>query len=120
MAFHNDLGREGEEVAKKHLIKNGYKLLNSNYRFKHLEIDLIMKDDQFLIIVEVKTRTNNQLVSPESALTRKKQKQLIRAANQFIIENNIDLEVRFDLVTVVGSSRKWNINHLKDAFYPTL
>ena len=120
MAVHNDLGKQGEEEALSYLRKKGYKFICSNYRFKHLEIDLIMRKADQLIVVEVKTRSSNGVSNPETAVNRKKQKQLIRATNQYIQEKNIDLDVRFDIISLVGSSGKWKINHMEDAFYPIL
>lgn len=118
MAEHNELGEKGEELATLFLKKKGYKILCRNYRFKKLEIDIIAKDQDDLVIVEVKTRASRYLAGPEDTVTKGKQRSIIKAANQYIIENEIDLETRFDIVSIILNEKETDINHLVDAFYP--
>ncbi len=120
MADHNELGKQGEEIAQQYLAEKGYKILQCNWRFGSDEIDIIAKKDNMLIIVEVKTRQTNFFGEPEEAVTKTKQKFLIRATEVYIQQKNIDLETRFDIVSVVISNGQVMINHIEEAFYPTL
>ncbi len=120
MAEHNDIGKTGEEMAIKLLREKGYKILEQNWHYGREEIDLIAMDGDTLVIVEVKTRTTSWFGEPEFAVTRSKQKALIRAAEGYIIRNNLDLDTRFDVVSIVISPQEKKIEHIEDAFYPTL
>ncbi len=113
-----ELGRLGEEFALHLLVSKGFKILATNWRFRKDEVDIIAKDDSFLVIVEVKTRSTNYFGEPYTAVNKKKQGFLIRAANAYIEKNNIDLECRFDIVSVVFAENKHQIEHIEDAFYP--
>lgn len=119
MAEHNELGKKGEHLAADYLANKGYLILSKNYRFKHLEIDIIAKYKNQIIFVEVKTRQSDFLAGPEETVTKSKQKLLIKAANQYIIENEIDEESRFDIISIILNDKTKSIEHLKDAFYPT-
>lgn len=118
MAEHNDLGQKGEELALKYLQKSGYIITQRNWRFGRAEIDLIAEKDGFVIFVEVKTRANNYFEEPEKAVTRRKQSQIIKAADAYFKETDCQLESRFDIITVVFEKNKELINHIEEAFYP--
>jgi putative endonuclease len=120
MAKHYDLGKKGEETAANYLAAKGYRIIERNWRFGKDEIDIIAEYEDFLVIIEVKTRSSNYYGSPEDAVDEQKQRFLIRAANEYVLRKEIDLEVRFDIFSIVIESGKQSINHLKDAFYPTL
>ena len=120
MAEHNDLGKKGEEIAAAYLEKKGYRILEKNWRQWRNEIDVVAMDGKCLVIIEVKTRQSNFFGEPEIAVTRDKQKSLIRAANDYIRYKNIDCEVRFDILSVIISKTAEKIHHIEDAFYPTL
>jgi putative endonuclease len=113
-------GTQGEEIAIAHLVKNGYEVLEKNWRFKHLEIDIIASIDNTLVIVEVKLRANDLFGRPEEFVTRAKQKKLIRAADFYIKENNINWETRFDIIAIIQNPDTLEVEHLTGAFYPTL
>ncbi|MBT3208338.1 MAG: endonuclease [Bacteroidetes bacterium] len=115
---HNELGAKGEEIAFFYLIKNDYKVLEKNWRFKHKEIDIIATKDNLLIIVEVKSRSNDYFEQPQDAVNRKKQKFIIDATNSYIEKFDIDMEVRFDIISVIFKDGKHKIEHIEDAFYP--
>ena len=116
MAQHNDTGKEGEEMAALHLIKSGYSIIGRNFRYKKSEIDIIAQKDKTIAFVEVKTRTNAFFQEPELSVTRGKQKQITKGANFYIQENDIDLDIRFDIIAITLFGNK--INHIEDAFYP--
>jgi len=120
MAEHNDLGKKGEEIAAAFLEKKGYVILEKNWRQWKNEIDLIAMDGKYLVIVEVKTRQSNFFGEPETAVTREKQRALIRAANAYVRYRNIPSEVRFDILSIIISKTSEQIHHIVDAFYPTL
>lgn len=118
MAEHNETGNIGEELAEKYLRGLGYEILERNWYFGKNEVDLIAKDGDFLVIVEVKTRRSNYFGEPEEFVTRAKQRALIKAANGYIMKKNLDLEVRFDIVSVIFTGMSHTVKQIKDAFYP--
>ena len=120
MADHNDLGKNGEEIASGFLEKKGYRILEKNWRQWRNEIDIIAMDGRYLVIIEVKTRQSNYFGEPEMAVTRDKQKALIRAANAYVRYKNINCEVRFDILSILISNTSEQIHHIEDAFYPIL
>ena len=115
MAYHNEFGKKGEEIAVNFLINKGLKILQRNWRFKHYEIDIIAETKDEIVFVEVKTRRNN-LQDFNQILTKSKKKRLLDAANQYVIENEIDKDVRFDLIFIEKQGIKWKIEHIEDAF----
>lgn len=120
MAEHNELGKSGEQIALDFLKEKGYKILETNWHAGKFEIDIIAQTQKQLIVAEVKTRTSNWLQEPEAAVTRDKQRMLVKAADVYVQRHNIDLEVRFDIISIVIAKDKFLINHFEDAFYPTL
>jgi putative endonuclease len=119
MASHNELGRIGEEMAIAFLKNKGYIILDVNYKIKKLELDIIAKDGDELVIVEVKTRTDNEVIDPLEAVTKKKQRNIIAAAHHYITERQLDLNTRFDIISVLINQQE-QIEHIPAAFYPLL
>jgi len=117
---HIELGRAGERLAQNYLLGQKMKLLSANYRWKRQEIDLIFLDENVLVFVEVKTRTHASYGAPETAISKNKQSNLLKAANAFIHERTLDLEARFDVVSIIHNRFETKIEHIKNAFYPTL
>ncbi len=117
MAEHNDLGNVGEDEAVAHLIKNGYTIKHRNYRFAKAEIDIVAENAEWIVMVEVKARTNDSHGRPEEFVTRTKQKHLIRAANQYVEEYPTEKEVRFDIISILLEPT-FSLTHLPEAFYP--
>jgi putative endonuclease len=113
-------GNEGEEIARAHLLKMGYTILEKNWRHKHLEIDIIASINSTLVIVEVKLRANAFFGNPEEFVTISKQKKLIKAADFYIKENNINWETRFDIIAIIQNTNELRVEHFDGAFYPTL
>ena len=120
MAAHHETGAQGEQLAEEYLRNEGYEILDKNWRFKHFELDLVMKDQESIIVVEVKTRKSLYGGDPEVSVNRHKQRILVRAANAYVVYYGIDLPVRFDIVAVIISGKKHFINHIRDAFYPMM
>ncbi len=120
MAEKHQTGKSGEELAGKYLEQKGYQVLETNWQSGHQEIDIIARKDDLLVVAEVKTRRTRFFGEPEEFVTRNKQRQLIKAANQYLLKNELDLEVRFDIVSVLLQGERHQVNHIEDAFYPTL
>lgn len=120
MASHNDLGKEGEALAKSYLKKDGYTIVECNYTFQKGEVDIIAFKDDYIVFVEVKTRQSKELLSPQKSVTRRKQKMIIKTAHQYIIENEIAREARFDIIGIVLNQYTKEIDHIPNAFYPTI
>lgn len=116
MAEHNELGQTGELLAARFLEEKGYTILETNWRFLNLEADIIAQKDKILVVAEVKTRRNNFFGEPESFVTKQKQKNLRNTANEYILRNKLDHEVRFDIISIVIGKQKTIINHIEDAF----
>jgi putative endonuclease len=117
MATHNELGIEGEKLAVSHLTKNGYTILETNYRFQKAEVDIIAQKAQTLVVVEVKTRTSADFGNPEEFVSKKKIQLLVKAVDYYITENDLDVEVRFDVIAILAQKADMSLNHIKDAFY---
>ncbi len=117
MARHNELGKEGEQRALLMLKAKGYTILETNWRHEKDEVDIIATDKDELVIVEVKTRSTDYFGDPEDAVGPAKAKNLIRAAEAYIELNNLDTDVRFDIVSIILRNGKAAINHIVDAFY---
>ncbi len=107
-------GAWGEEAAVSYLKARGYEILERNWRYKHLEIDIIAKKAETLVIVEVKSRKNDTFGEPEIFVNKRKQKFLISAANHYVLQKELDCEVQFDIIGLRGSE----VKHIEDAFYP--
>jgi putative endonuclease len=117
MAYHNELGKLGEDLAVVFLQKQGYEILQRNYIFDKAEIDIIAKSENVLVIVEVKTRNSAVFGDPQSFISRGKIKLLVKAANEYVLQNELDMEVRFDVIAVLKNKHEERIEHFENAFY---
>jgi putative endonuclease len=117
MASHNDLGRWGEDVAADYLERQGYTIIERDWKSGHRDLDIIALDDDTVVFVEVKTRSNRMFTDPEMAVDYQKIRHLQQAANHYIKYRHIDNDIRFDIITVVGTMNETpSIEHIKDAF----
>lgn len=116
MSEHNDIGRNGEDVASAYLIQIGYKIVTRNWRFGPKEIDIIAQDGQTMVFVEVKTRSTLAFELPQEAVTPKKMRNLIEAADAYLQQHDIQLNSRFDIVSVLNGNPPKVIDHLIGAF----
>lgn len=120
MAFHNDLGKRGEDIAKEYLEGKGYHIVKLNWKHSRAEIDLIAIHDGVLVFVEVKTRSSLDYGNPEDFVDWKKEQHLEYAALAFIEMQGHVGEIRFDVVAIdFETKNKYNINHIEDAFWPS-
>jgi len=117
MAEHNELGKLGEKLAVEFLQKNGYEILETNWTFQKAEIDIIAQKESVLVIVEVKTRTSTDFGLPQDFVKPKKIQFLVKAANEYVILNDLEVEIRFDIVAIDKENGAFKIEHLEDAFY---
>ncbi len=120
MSAHNELGKKGEELARIFLKKKGYKIKDCNWRFRKAELDIIAEYKKQIVIVEVKSRNIYAFERPQDAVTLSKQKRIVKAADAYIQERGIDLECRFDIVSVIFNQKEYEIEHIEDAFIPIL
>jgi putative endonuclease len=113
-------GNWAEDKAVKILTEKSYTVLERNWRFKKYEVDIIAQHQEKIVFVEVKSRGTDAFGEPEMAVTMKKQRFLVAAADQYIRENNIELESRFDIISILVINNNITVKHLEDAFYPSL
>lgn len=116
MSINKTTGDRGEQIAAEYIIKNGFRVLERNYRYKRAEIDIIALKNEQLIFVEVKTRTGSFFGNPEEAVDEKKAEMIMMAANHYIFENSWDMDIRFDIISVLMNPNL-KIYHFEDAFY---
>lgn len=117
MADHNDFGNLAEQLAADFLEKGGYQILVKNFRHQKAEIDIIASYRNQIIIVEVKARGTDIFMEPQEAVTKAKIRSLVMAADFYMKDQNLDQEVRFDIIAVLPDERgKLKITHLEDAF----
>ena len=113
------LGKLGESIALDFLLKKGYKLLAKNYRFSRAEIDLIFNDETTPVFVEVKTLASKKYGLPEDQVRKAKRRQIAKAAQGWIDQNNYSGEIRFDIVAItLEKGKSAEIYHIPDAFFP--
>ncbi|MBI9066012.1 MAG: YraN family protein [Salinivirgaceae bacterium] len=116
MSQHNETGKIGEELARSFLLKKGYKILDINWRYNFKEIDIIAQQNNIMVFVEVKTRSTLAFELPQEAVTPKKMKNLVYAADVYLNLKNIEFESRFDIVTVLTKDEPKILEHIEGAF----
>ena len=121
MATHNEIGALGEQIALEYLLERKYQILETNWVCGHKEVDIIAKDGDTIVFVEVKTRHSTCLVEPEATVDVYKQRHLIWAANSYVNRYQYDNDVRFDIIAIViDKNNEKRIEHIEDAFYPSV
>lgn len=117
MAQHNELGKLGEDMAVDYLRSHGYEILERNYHFQKAEVDIIAKKDSIIAVVEVKTRSTLDFGNPKDFLKPKQIQRLVKAIDHYIVKNDLEEEVRFDIIAIVKEKNKQTIEHIEDAYY---
>lgn len=115
------LGNKGEQIATDYLFSKGYKILHRNFVAFGAEIDIVAMDESTdnIVFVEVKTLSNSYFEQPYEKVNFKKQKQIIKAANSYLVRHNIDKDARFDVVSIVANdATPLQIEHIISAFSP--
>jgi putative endonuclease len=116
MAQHNELGKRGEELAVAHLLATGYEIVARNFIYQKAEVDIIARKDNFLAVVEVKTRSTPDFGDPQNFVKKKQINQLVKAIDYFVNEHQLDVEVRFDIVAIIKNKAGTRLEHIEDAF----
>lgn len=117
MAENNKTGAEGEKIARAYLEKQEYAIRHTNWRWHHYELDIVAVKGHELVVVEVKTRSEDYLLSPEEGVNNGKIRRIVAAADAYVRLFNLPVEVRFDIITLVKGANGYEIDHLEDAFY---
>ena len=111
-----DIGNKGENLTVEYLLSNDYEIIVRNYRYKRCEIDIICKKGDILVFVEVKIRNSNKYGYPENFVSISQQERIKTAAENFIIDNNWNKNIRFDISSIVKHQKSYKITYFKDAF----
>ena len=124
MAEHNTIGQQGEKIAAEIMRKKGFRVVETNWRFGHLEMDIIATNKKEITFVEVKTRTSTfGNKRPEEYVDLTKKKRMTAAANAYIKMNGIELAPRFDVIGILlnaDTHEVESVNHIEDAFQPPM
>jgi putative endonuclease len=114
-------GRRGEEIARQYLLDQGYRIEATNYRYRRVEIDIVAKEGECLVFVEVKTRRGLGFGHPSGAVSATKEAKISRAAKAYMYETGHDWEIRFDIISVLlHQDGSHTLEHIQDAFFPGL
>ena len=117
MAIQQERGSKGEAIAADYLKTRGFELLEQNYRSGKSEIDLIAKESEVLVFVEVKARTSSLYGNPEDFVDEAKAAKIIEGAENYIDKINWKGAIRFDIISILLRSGTPQVAHFKDAFY---
>lgn len=110
-------GRSGEEKAAKHLKKLGYRIIEKNFKTKFGEIDIIAEDGEYLVFVEVKTRTSSRFANPEDYVDERKQRKILKSAQIYLLKYSLnERKCRFDVVSVSDTDKGVKVEVFRDAF----
>ncbi len=114
MYLRHEIGKIGEDLATKYLENIGYSIIERNFIAKQGEIDIIAKDKEELVFIEVKTRTNALYGQPVDAVNRIKQKHLVKTVNYYLYLRNLENKfIRLDVIEVYLKDNTYKINHIK-------
>ena len=106
MASHNEVGKEGEELAAEWLVSNGFEILQRNWRYSHYEIDIVARKNNTLHIVEVKAWRFTPFGHPEQSVTKKKFKNLQRATDEYLFRNPPCRWLQYDILAITFFNNK--------------
>lgn len=120
MSESHNLGKKGEDIAAGYLQNKGYNIRHRNWKSGKRELDIVAENKDFIVFVEVKTRNEDFQMHPVSAVTSEKQRSMIYTADSYVHKYNINKESRFDVITIINKGKSSEIDHIEDAFYPTL
>jgi len=121
MARHNQLGMAGEKEAVEFLIKQGLTIRETNWRMDKLEIDIIAQGPGMVLhVVEVKTRSNDEYFDPMRSITRAKKQHMVASANAYINYFQLQCEIQYDVIILIGSPGNFKLEYYPDLFVPSL
>ena len=118
MAKHLILGQKGEDIAARYLEQHGYVILDRNWRCGHKELDLIVTKDNTVVFVEVKTRTSADYGDPQDFVNSLKIRRIVNSADAYVRFRCIDMDARFDIISIVLEDGEFKIEHIEGAFLP--
>lgn len=116
MAQHNEIGLWGEQTAALHLMHQDYQILERNWRFRHLEIDIIAEYLGEIVFVEVKTRSGGDFREARAAVHYDKRRHIMDAAHEYLRLNRLDNVWRYDVITIIGNAAHYRLRHEQRAF----
>ena len=122
LSGNKEFGAYGEKCAAEYLKQQHYKILKRNYKTKLGEIDIIARDGDEIVFIEVKTRSASPYLSGMYAVDKRKQFHIMRTADEYLHDKNCSLQPRFDIIEVEAdrsSGELIKINHIKNAFWQT-
>ena len=111
-------GSAAEEIAVGYLKEKGYEILDQNWYNQHHELDIIARKNGLVAVVEVKSLASNYMRQPYQSVNRNKQRMIISATNAYIRKNNINDDIRFDIISIIVTKNGPQIEHIENAFYP--
>lgn len=120
MAEHNKTGNWGEQIATEYLVVKGYDIVERNWRLDHIELDIIARNKQRIIFVEVKTRRKEENSDPNLIITKKKLSNLVKGANAYMKLFNVNFTAQFDIIIITGTKESYKIEHFEDAYFPPM
>lgn len=120
MAQHNEFGQISEDRAVAYLMAHGYIIRDRNWRVGHKEIDIVAQRDGVVAFIEVKARRSNRFGEAIEAVTDTKIRHIVTAANAYVHYHRINLPVRFDIIGITGEPGQQTVEHIEDAFHPSL
>lgn len=116
MSQHNEVGLWGEQTAALHLMHQDYQILERNWRFRHLEIDIIAEYLGEIVFVEVKTRSGGDFREARAAVHYDKRRHIMDAAHEYLRLNRLDNVWRYDVITIIGDAARYRLRHEQRAF----
>ena len=116
MAQHNEVGQWGEQTAALHLVHQDYQILERNWRFRHLEIDIIAEYLGEIVFVEVKTRSGGDFSEARAAVHYVQRRHIMDAAQVYLRQKRLDNIWRYDVITIIGNAAHYRLRHEQRAF----
>ena len=111
-------GHKGEDIATSYLVGKGYTIRHRNWRIHHIELDIIAENEDYIVIIEVKTRKNDKFCHPSDAVNHTKIKRIVNATQAYIFKFNINKDIRFDIISIIPTpDGNFEIEHQEDAFF---
>ncbi len=118
MYIRHELGKIGEDLAVQYIKKKGYKVIERNYRTPYGEIDIIAYDNDVLVFIEVKTRSQNRYGSPAEAITKIKAKHIYRSAEYYVLKHHLEkASIRFDVIEIMKEKGNTIIHKISNAIF---
>ena len=119
MSNEQSIGQWGEEIAQSYILRKGYQIMETNFRFSHGEVDIIAMKNNMLVFIEVKTRSSDYFGHPEEFVTNRKEKYMAEVAPLYMEKIGHMWEIRFDIISIIRfGHEQYRIRHFEDAFFP--